>query len=68
MSGSQLDLFDEGLVKTNKARKTVYAIKDKYGIEKMVRASELKGDEDAKILNDVIGFGSIKDVTYKDFE
>jgi DNA polymerase IV len=64
----QLNLFDEGLVKSNKARKTIYAIKDKYGVEKVVRASELKGDEDDKILNDVIGFGSIKDVTYGDFE
>ena len=64
----QLDLFNEELVKTNKARKTIYAIKDKYGMDKVVRASELKADEDAKILNDVIGFGSIKDVTYNDFE
>jgi DNA polymerase-4 len=64
----QLDLFNDDLVKTNKARKTVYAIKNKYGIEKMIRASELKANEDHKILNDVIGFGSIKDVTYEDFE
>lgn len=64
----QLDLFQADVAKTNKARKTVYAIKDKYGIEKIVRASELKEAEAQQVMSDVIGFGSIKDVVYKDFE
>lgn len=55
----QLNIFDNSHMKTNKLRKTVYDIKDKYGNKTIKRASELK-DED--VVDDVIGFGNIKDV------
>ena len=55
----QLNIFDNSHIKNNKLRKTVYRIKDKYGLKTIKRASELR-DEDA--VDDVIGFGNIKDV------
>ena len=55
----QLNIFDNSHLKTNKLRKTVYNIKDKYGTKTIKRASEL-GDDD--MVDDVIGFGNIKDV------
>ncbi len=60
----QLNIFDNSHVKNNKLRKTVYDIKNKYGLKKIKRASELR-DEDA--IDDVIGFGNIKDVDQDDF-
>jgi DNA polymerase-4 len=55
----QLNIFDNTHLKTNKVRKTVYELKDKYGGKAIKRASEL-GDEPT--VEDVIGFGSVKDV------
>ncbi len=55
----QLNIFDNSHMKTNKLRKTVYDIKNKYGNKTIKRVSELK-DED--VVDDVIGFGNIKDV------
>ncbi len=55
----QLNIFDNSHIRNNKLRKAVYQIKDKYGIKTIKRASELR-DEDA--VDDVIGFGSVKDV------
>lgn len=55
----QLNIFDNTHLKTNKVRKTVYELKDKYGIKAIKRASEL-GDEPK--VEDVIGFGNVKDV------
>jgi DNA polymerase-4 len=46
-------------IKEDRLRKTVYGIKNKFGAEKIIPASELS---DAPVLKDVIGFGSIKDL------
>jgi DNA polymerase-4 len=55
----QLNIFDNSHLKSNKARKTVYSIKNKYGSKTIKRASELNEEDTA---SDVIGFGSVKDV------
>jgi DNA polymerase-4 len=55
----QLNIFDNSHIKTNKLRKTVYSIKDKYGPKTIKRASELSDDD---VVDDVIGFGNVKDV------
>lgn len=60
----QLNLFDNGHIKSNQLRKTVYGIKEKYGHKTIKRASELR-EEDA--VDDVIGFGNIKDLNGNDF-
>lgn len=60
----QLNIFDNSHLKKNKLRKTVYDIKGKYGGHKIKRASELH-DEDT--VDDVIGFGSVKDINTGDF-
>jgi len=56
----QLNIFDNSHIKSNKARKTVYSIKNKYGTQTIKRASEMNDDDD--LADDVIGFGSVKDV------
>lgn len=61
----QLNIFDNTHLKTNKARKTVYDIKNKYGSKTIKRASELSDEDTA---DDVIGFGNIKDVNNGDFD
>ncbi|MCW3083800.1 MAG: nucleotidyltransferase/DNA polymerase involved in repair [Bacteroidetes bacterium] len=62
------DFVDENMVqygmfednsKRDKLRKTVYALKGKFGLDKLIRAAEIKEEEYVK---DVIGFGSIKDL------
>lgn len=55
----QYNIFDNKHLKNNSIRKTVYTIKDKYGPKTIRRASELR-DED--VVDDVIGFGNIKDL------
>ncbi len=60
----QLNIFDNTHIRNNKLRKTVYQIKDKYGLKTIKRASELR-DED--VVDDVIGFGSVKDVDTNDY-
>lgn len=54
----QYTLFGNKM-KEDKLRKTVYGIKNKYGTDKILPASELS---DEPVLKDVIGFGSIKDL------
>lgn len=61
----QLNIFDNTHLKTNKARKTVYEIKNKYGSKTIKRASELSDEDTA---DDVIGFGNVKDVNNGDFD
>lgn len=61
----QLNIFDNTHLKNNKLRKTVYEIKDKYGFKKIKRASVL---QDKEVVDDVIGFGSIKDVNIDDYD
>ncbi|MFN0275019.1 MAG: hypothetical protein ACKVPJ_04685 [Chitinophagales bacterium] len=54
----QYSLFGNKM-KEDTLRKTVYSIKDKFGTDKIIPASELS---DEPVLKDVIGFGSIKDL------
>ena len=54
----QYGMFEEQS-KRDKLRKTVYALKDKFGLGKLRRAAELSDEEFVK---DVIGFGSVKDL------
>jgi DNA polymerase IV len=54
----QYNLFENNQ-KKDSLRKLVYELKHKYGNKKMMRGIEA-GDED--ILQDVIGFGSVKDL------
>ncbi len=60
----QLNLFDNTHIKKDKLRKTVYDIKGKYGNKTIKRVSELHDEDTAE---DVIGFGSVKDVNAGDF-
>jgi DNA polymerase IV len=54
----QYELFNKDVSK-NYLRKIVYDIKDKHGRDIIMRAIELK---DEKVMKDVIGFGSVKDM------
>lgn len=54
----QFELFGRDVSK-DYLRKTVYDIKNRYGSDMLMRAIELK---DEKVLKDVIGFGSVKDL------
>ena len=54
----QYELFSKDVSK-DKLRKIVYEIKDKHGSDMLMRAIELR---DEKVLKDVIGFGSVKDL------
>lgn len=54
----QYELFGND-VKKNRLRKVVYNIKEQFGKDKILKASEL---EEHSILKDVIGFGSVKDL------
>jgi DNA polymerase-4 len=58
---AQLNIFGNKHIKKDKAMKKIYEIKNKYGEEKIKRASELR-DDDSYFVDDVIGFGSIKDI------
>ncbi|RYE18325.1 MAG: DNA polymerase IV [Sphingobacteriales bacterium] len=44
--------------------KTMHSIKNKFGSDKLVRAVEMT---DGKVIKDVIGFGSVKDLTDMDY-
>lgn len=61
----QYNIFDNSNIKKNKLRKTVYDIKDKYGNKIIKRTSELNDEDTA---DDVIGFGSVKDVNNGEYE
>ncbi|MCX6295919.1 MAG: DNA polymerase IV, partial [Bacteroidetes bacterium] len=54
----QYGMFEDNS-KKDKLRKTVYALKDKFGLNKLIRGAELNNENTVK---DVIGFGSIKDL------
>lgn len=56
-------LFDD-MDRQETARKTMYDIKDKFGSNKLIRAVEMT---DGKVIKDVIGFGSVKDLTDLDY-
>ena len=42
----------------------MHAIKDKFGYDKLIRAVEMT---DSKVIKDVIGFGSVKDLSDLDY-
>jgi len=54
----QYNMFEDHS-KQDKLRKTVYALKDKFGLNKLMRVAELN---DLAPVKDVIGFGSVKDL------
>lgn len=55
----QYSMFDNR-AKEDKLRRTVYNVRDKFGFEKIQSAAELL---DKPVMKDVIGFGSIKDLS-----
>ncbi len=55
----QYSMF-ENRAKEDKLRRTVYNVRDKFGFEKIQSAAELL---DKPVMKDVIGFGSIKDLS-----
>ena len=57
-------LFDD-MDRKETALKTMHEIKDKFGTDKLVRAIEMT---DGKVIKDVIGFGSVKDLTDLDYK
>jgi DNA polymerase-4 len=56
-------LFDD-MDQKEVALKTMHEIKDKFGSDKLIRAMEMT---DGKVIKDVIGFGSVKDLTDLDY-
>lgn len=54
----QYSLFEDSSRK-DKLRKTLYAIKDRFGADKLIRAAEL---QPGTTFSDLIGFGSINDL------
>ena len=57
-------LFDD-MDRKETALKTMHEIKDRFGSDKLVRAVEMT---DGKVIKDVIGFGSVKDLTDLDYK
>ena len=57
-------LFDD-MDRKETAFRTMYEIKDKFGSDKLIRAIEMTNE---KVINDVIGFGSVKDLTDLDYK
>ena len=57
-------LFDD-IEQKDTALKTMYEIKNKFGSDKLIRAMEMT---DGKVIKDVIGFGSVKDLTDLDYK
>ena len=57
-----LNLFEDTIKQAN-LRKSIYSIKNRYGKDKIQKASELSEEN---ILKDVIGFGSVKDLYHDD--
>jgi len=57
-------LFDD-MERQDTALKTMHEIKNKFGSDKLIRAMEMT---DGKVIKDVIGFGSVKDLTELDYK
>lgn len=55
----------EDIEQKDKALKTMYSIKEKFGQNSLIRAVEMT---DSKVIKDVIGFGSVKDLTDLDYK
>jgi DNA polymerase-4 len=54
----QIDLFEDN-IKKHHLRKSLFNIRSKYGHESIMKANEL---QEEKVMKDVIGFGSVKDM------
>jgi DNA polymerase-4 len=55
----------EDMERKDTAFKTMHEIKNKFGADKLIRAIEMT---DGKVIKDVIGFGSVKDLTELDYK
>lgn len=64
-NGNMLYSLFEDMDRKETARKTMHEIKDKFGSDKLIRAVEMT---DGKVIKDVIGFGSVKDLTDLDYK
>jgi DNA polymerase-4 len=64
-NGNMLYSLFEDMDRKETALKTMHEIKDKFGSDKLVRAIEMT---DGKVIKDVIGFGSVKDLTELDYK
>ncbi|MCC8407640.1 DNA polymerase IV [Mucilaginibacter sp. UR6-1] len=64
-NGDMLYSLFEDMDQKQTALKTMHAIKNKFGADKLVRAVEMT---DGKVIKDVIGFGSVKDLTDLDYK
>jgi DNA polymerase-4 len=63
-NGNMLYSLFEDMDRKETALKTMHEIKDKFGPDKLIRAMEMT---DGKVIKDVIGFGSVKDLTELDY-
>ena len=63
-NGNMLYSLFEDMDRKETALKTMHEIKDKFGSDKLIRAMEMT---DGKVIKDVIGFGSVKDLTDLDY-
>lgn len=64
-NGNLLYSLFEDMEQKETALKTMHEIKKKFGSEKLIRAIEMT---DGKVIKDVIGFGSVKDLTDLDYK
>lgn len=64
-TGNMFYSLFEDIERNDIALKTMYEIKNKFGSEKLIRAMEMT---DGKVIKDVIGFGSVKDLTDLDYK
>jgi DNA polymerase-4 len=63
-NGNMLYSLFEDMDQKQAALKTMHEIKDKFGADKLVRAMELT---ETQVVKDVIGFGSVKDLSELDY-
>ena len=63
-TGKMMYSLFEDVNRGEKARKTMYAIQQKFGADKLKRAVEVT---DGKVVADVIGFGCVKDLSELDY-
>jgi DNA polymerase-4 len=64
-NGNMLYSLFEDMEQKETALKTMHEIKNKFGSDKLIRAIEMT---DGKVIKDVIGFGSVKDLTDLDYK
>ena len=64
-TGNMFYSLFEDIERKDIALKTMYEIKNKFGADKIIRAMEMT---DGKVIKDVIGFGSVKDLTDLDYK